>query len=157
MSRPIWAILWIGLEKQKTSTTSRWGKMLQDEKPAENELCFAVSSGMNTGWGLKTKRWWIDSAITKFIAFEHTFAIKIISSPKKRFSSPWVFVWKPENPRYGVKNQNCRRPMVWPIKTCARRALSQRKKLELNRTYQLREKSEKPPERTGFLEGPTDT
>ena len=27
-----------------------------------------------------------------------------------------------------VKNQNCRRPMVWPIKTCARRALSQRKK-----------------------------
>ena len=27
-----------------------------------------------------------------------------------------------------VKYQNCRRPMVWPIKTCARRALSQRKK-----------------------------
>ena len=101
------------------------------------------------GWGLKTKSWWIDSAIAKFIAFGHTFAMKIIFSPQNRFSSPWVFVWKPENPHYGVKNQNCRRPMVWPIKTCARRALSQRKKLELNRTYQFREKSKKPPERTG--------
>ena len=71
--------------------------------------------------------------------------------------SHWLLNWprarppKFENPHYRVKIQNCRRPMVWPIKTCARRALSQRKKLELNRTYQLREKSEKPPERTGFL------
>ena len=40
--------------------------------------------------------------------------------------------------------------MVGRIKTCVRRALSQRKKLELNQTYQLREKSKKPPERTGF-------
>ena len=71
----------------------------------------------------------------------------------------WLFARpaKFENLHYGVKIQNCCRPMVWPLKTCARRALSQQKKLELNRTYQLREKSEKPPERTGFLEGPTDT
>ena len=59
----------------------------------------------------------------------------------------WKMVLKITNPHYRVKIQNCRRPMVWPIKTCARRALSQRKKLELNRTYQLREKSKKPPER----------
>ena len=49
-----------------------------------------------------------------------------------------------------VKNQSCRRPMVWPIKTCARKALSQPKKNWLNRTYQLREKSKKLPENTIF-------
>ena len=62
----------------------------------------------------------------------------------------WKMVLKITNPHYRVKIQNCRRPMVWPIKTCARRALSQREKLELNRTYQLKEKSKKPPKRTGF-------
>ena len=40
------------------------------------------------GWGLKAKSWWIDSAVAKFIAFGHTFAMKIIFSPQKRFSSP---------------------------------------------------------------------
>ena len=40
------------------------------------------------GWGLKAKSWWIDSAVAKFIAFGHTFVMKIIFSPQKRFSSP---------------------------------------------------------------------
>ena len=40
------------------------------------------------GWGLKAKSWWIDSAVAKFIAFGHTFAMQIIFSPQKRFSSP---------------------------------------------------------------------
>ena len=40
------------------------------------------------GWGFKAKSWWIDSAVAKFIAFGHTFAMKIIFSPQKRFSSP---------------------------------------------------------------------
>ena len=49
-----------------------------------------------------------------------------------------------ENHHYRVKNQNCRRPLEWPIKTSAREALGQWKKLELNRTYQFGEKSQKP-------------
>ena len=40
------------------------------------------------GWGLKAKSWWINSAVAKFIAFGHTFAMKIIFSPQKRFSGP---------------------------------------------------------------------
>ena len=77
--------------------------------------------------------------------------LKILKNLGRSFHD-WKMVLKITNPHYRVKIQNCRRPMVWPIKTCARRALSQRKKLELNPTYQLREKSKKPPERTSFLE-----
>ena len=95
------------------------------------------------GWGLKAKSWWIDSAVAKFIAFGHTFAMKIIFSPQKRFSSPWVFVWKPENPHYGVKNQSCRKLYIWVSKPIRRKIQNQWKKLELNRAYQLREKSKK--------------
>ena len=47
-------------------------------------------------------------------------------------------------PPYRVKNQSCCRPLEWPIKTSAREALGQWKKLELNRTYQFGEKSQKP-------------
>ena len=57
-----------------------------------------------------------------------------------------------KNPYIRVKSQSCCRPMVWPIKTCARRALSQPKKNRLNRTYYVREKSKKLPENTTFLE-----
>ena len=53
-----------------------------------------------------------------------------------------------ENHHYRVKNQNCRRPLEWPIKTSAREALGQWKKLELNRTYQFGEKSQKPSKNT---------
>ena len=64
----------------------------------------------------------------------------------------WPFARPPkfENAHYRVKIQNCCRPMAWPIKTCARRALSQWKKNYLNRTYQLGEKSPKPPKNTLF-------
>ena len=55
----------------------------------------------------------------------------------------WKMVLKITNPHYRVKIQNCRRPMVWPIKTCARRAQSQPKKNQLNRAYQFWEKSKK--------------
>ena len=102
------------------------------------------------GWGLKTKSWRIDSAIAKFISFGHTFAMKIIFSPQKRFSSPWVFVWKPENPHYGVKNKSCRKLHIWVSKPIRRKIQNQWKKLELNRAYQLREKSKKPPKNKGF-------
>ena len=37
-------------------------------------------------------------------------------------------VWKFENPHCGAKNQSCRKYMVWPIKTGARRAKIQWKK-----------------------------
>ena len=46
------------------------------------------------GWGYKTKSWPIDSALANFTAFGYTFAIKIVSDPKKKFSSPWVCTWK---------------------------------------------------------------
>ena len=55
-----------------------------------------------------------------------------------------------ENHHVRVKFQNCRRPIEWPIKTCARRALSLWERFQLNRTYQLGEKSKKPPENTVF-------
>ena len=55
-----------------------------------------------------------------------------------------------ENHHVRVKIQNCRRPIEWPIKTCARRALSLWERFQLNRTYQLGEKSKKPPENTVF-------
>ena len=44
------------------------------------------------------------------------------------FFTPVTGVWKFENCHYRVKIQNCRRPMVWPIKTCARRPLKPMKK-----------------------------
>ena len=46
------------------------------------------------GWGYKTKSWPIDSALANFAAFGYTFPKKIISNPKKKFSSPWVCIWK---------------------------------------------------------------
>ena len=55
-----------------------------------------------------------------------------------------------ENHHVRVKNQKCRRPIELPIKTCARRALSLWERFQLNRTYQLREKSKKTPENTVF-------
>ena len=46
-----------------------------------------------------------------------------------------------ENHYVRVKNQSCRRPIEWPIKTNAREALSQWKKNKPNQTYQLGQKS----------------
>ena len=59
-------------------------------------------------------------------------------------------VWKFENPHCGAKNQSCRKYMVWPIKTCARRAESQWKKI--NRAYQFWEKAQKLPKNAAFPE-----
>ena len=50
-------------------------------------------------------------------------------------------VWKFENPHCGAKNQSCQKYMVWPIKTCARRAESKWKKIQLNQTYRFWEKA----------------
>ena len=57
-----------------------------------------------------------------------------------------------ENHYVRVKNQSCRKLYIWVSKPIRRKIQNQRKKLELNRTYQSREKSRKPPEGTGFLE-----
>ena len=46
------------------------------------------------GWVFNVKSWPIISAITKFTAFGPTFAIKIVSEPQKKFSTPWVCVWR---------------------------------------------------------------
>ena len=70
--------------------------------------------------------------------------------PKKVDFDEGVFVWKPENPHYGVKNQSCRKLHIWVSKPIRRKIQNQWKKLELNRAYQLREKSKKPPENTVF-------
>ena len=40
------------------------------------------------GWGYKTKSWPIHSALANFTAFGNTFAIKIVSNPKKSFQAP---------------------------------------------------------------------
>ena len=48
-----------------------------------------------------------------------------------------------------VKIQNCRNIAMLPIKTCARRALSQWKKNQVNRANRFWEKSQKPLKRTG--------
>ena len=55
-----------------------------------------------------------------------------------------------ENHYVRVKNQSCRKLYIWVSKPIRRKIQNQRKKLELNRAYQLREKSKKPPENTVF-------
>ena len=40
------------------------------------------------GWGYKTKSWPIHSALANFTAFGYTFAIKIVSNPKKKVLKP---------------------------------------------------------------------
>ena len=83
-------------------------------------------------------------------------SFQYIRSGKKEFLNLVTVLTLHIDPQYlknhyiRVKSQSCRRPMVWPIKTCARKALSQPKKNRLNRTYQLREKSKKLPENTIF-------
>ena len=49
-----------------------------------------------------------------------------------------------------VKNQSCRKLYIWVSKPIRRKIQNQWKKLELNRAYQLREKSKKPSENTVF-------
>ena len=65
-------------------------------------------------------------------------------TPVGRFLVPFRQYQKFGFPYCRAKNQSCRRPLEWPIKTSAREALGQWKKLELNRTYQFGEKSKKP-------------
>ena len=48
------------------------------------------------------------------------------------------------------KNPNYRRPIMWPIKTCARMALSQWKNNWLNRAFQFWEKSKNHPKEPVF-------
>ena len=55
-----------------------------------------------------------------------------------------------ENHYVRVKNQSCRKLYIWVSKPIRRKIQNQRKKLELNRAYQLREKSKKPPEMSLF-------
>ena len=55
-----------------------------------------------------------------------------------------------ENHYVRVKNQSCRKLYIWVSKPIRRKIQNQWKKLELNRTYQSREKSQKPPEWTWF-------
>ena len=50
-----------------------------------------------------------------------------------------------------VKNQNCRKLYIWVSKPIRRKIQNQRKKNQLNRTYQLGEKSKKPPENVTFM------
>ena len=64
----------------------------------------------------------------------------------------WPSAWpqKFETTHYGVKNQNCRKLYIWVSKPIRRKIQNQWKKLELNRAYQLREKSKKQSENTVF-------
>ena len=55
-----------------------------------------------------------------------------------------------ENHYVRVKNQSCRKLYIWVSKPIRRKIQNQRKKLELNRAYQLGEKSKKPPEMSLF-------
>ena len=68
--------------------------------------------------------------------------------------SPPLSPWGPQKGSFwpnGAKIQNFRKPIVWPIKICARRALSQWKKPHHNWAYHLREKSIKRLIRAVFL------
>ena len=56
-----------------------------------------------------------------------------------------------ENHHYRVKNQSCCKLYIWVSKPIRRKIQNQWKKLELNRAYQLREESKKPPENTFFF------
>ena len=50
-----------------------------------------------------------------------------------------------ENHHYRVKNQNCRRPLEWPIKTSAREALGQWKKTRAQSDLPVLKKNPKNP------------
>ena len=61
------------------------------------------------GWGYKTKNQVIVSAVAKFTAFGHTFAIQIVSNPQKKFSKTATFgksaqFWVPKNGTLGARN-----------------------------------------------------
>ena len=60
----------------------------------KHNFCFSLTSQHTLGWGYKPKSWPIDSALANLTAFGYTFAIKIVSNPKKKVSSPWVCIWK---------------------------------------------------------------
>ena len=68
----------------------------------------------------------------------------------KRGTWPPSRLLKFDNPYCRVKNQSCRKLYIWVSKPIRRKIQNQWKKLELNRAYQLREKSKKPPENTVF-------
>ena len=80
------------------------------------------------GWVVNVKSWPIISAIAKFTAFGPTFAIKIVSEPQKKFSSPWVCVWKNGFSHCRVKNQSCRRIKCDLSKPISRKMQDQWKK-----------------------------
>ena len=80
------------------------------------------------GWVVNVKSWPIISAIAKFTAFGPTFAIKIVSEPQKKFSSPWVCVWKNGFSHCRVKNQSCHRIKCDLLKPISRKMQDQWKK-----------------------------
>ena len=66
------------------------------------------------------------------------------------FLPPYLGSENLKNHYIRVKNQSCRKLYIWVSKPIRRKIQNQWKKLELNRAYQLREKSKKPPENTVF-------
>ena len=54
-------------------------------------------------------------------------------------------------PHYRAKNQSCRRPLEWPIKTSAREALDQWKKTRAQSDLPVWRKIQKPPKNSASL------
>ena len=86
--------------------------------------------------------------LTGIFRYSFMFKIRGIFSflPKSAFDPPYMGSEDFENYYVRVKNQSCRKLYIWVSKPIRRKKQNQRKKLELNRTYQSREKSQKPPE-----------
>ena len=86
----------------------------------------------------------------------HTLALYQASSgPPGTPKGPVLALNAPFGPQKGPNRaqiQNCCKPIMWPIKICARKALSQWKTPKHNLVYQLRENSKKLPFRA--LTGP---
>ena len=118
----IWGLL---LEKVSPSAYELWltrilSSLLNCHKQfhsvALKEFSFTLVGGGTKSWIWKTQA--------------NSIVIPIYKNREKRifefgdrFDPPhWPL--KFENPHYRVKNQSCRKWVVWPIKTCVRRALS---------------------------------
>ena len=91
-----------------------------------NMMIITFTATLMVGGGTKYECWnpkWIS------MSFQY------IRTGKKEFLNLVTVLTLHIDPQYlknhyiRVKNQNCRRPMVWPIKTCARGALSQWKRI----------------------------
>ena len=69
--------------------------------------------------------------------------------PKSAFDPPYMGSEDLKSHYIKVKNQSCRKLHIW-VSNQEKNTKQMKKKLELNRAYQLREKSKKPPENTVF-------